>query len=53
MKNTFEIEFENWNDLNIDCNTIDFEEWSKIDLNDWKLPKLDWKMKELKLFNVK
>ncbi len=50
MKNIFEsltdLDLENWD-------TIDLEDWSNIDLEDWKLPKLNWELKELKLFNVK
>jgi hypothetical protein len=52
MKNTFEIE--SWSDLDLeDWNSIEIEDWSTIDLEDWKLPKLNWELKELKLFNVK
>ena len=52
MKNTFEIE--SWSDLDFeDWNSIEIEDWSTIDLEDWKLPKLNWELKELKLFNVK
>ena len=54
MKNTFEIEIENWTNSDIEnWNTIDFEGCFTIDIKDWKLPKLDWELKELKLFNVK
>ena len=52
MKITFEIE--SWSDLDLeDWNSIEIEDWSTIDLEDWKLPKLNWELKELKLFNVK
>ena len=52
MKNTFKIDFENWTDLDTkDWNEIDFKDWSNIDLEDWKLPKLNWELKGLKLFN--
>ena len=52
MKNTFEIE--SWSDLDLeDWNSIEIEDWPTIDLEDWKLPKLNWELKELKLFNVK
>ena len=52
MKNTFEIE--SWSDLDLeDWNSIEIEDLSTIDLEDWKLPKLNWELKELKLFNVK
>jgi hypothetical protein len=52
MKNTFEIE--SWSNLDFeDWNSIEIEDWSTIDLEDWKLPKLNWELKELKLFNVK
>lgn len=33
-------------------NEIDFEEWTDIDLEDWRIPKLDWSLNELKQFNV-
>ncbi len=52
MKNTFEIE--SWSDLNFEnWNSIEIEDWSTIDLEDWTLPKMNWELKELKLFNVK
>jgi len=52
MKITFEIE--SWSDLDLeDWNSIEIEDWPTIDLEDWKLPKLNWELKELKLFNVK
>ncbi len=52
MRNTFKVE--DWTDLDYeDWDTIDLEDWSIIDLKDWHLPKLDWSIKELELFNVK
>ncbi len=52
MKNTFE--FEDWTYLDFDnWDTIDLEDWSNIELKDWDLPKMDWSIKELDLFNVK
>lgn len=52
MKNTFDVE--GWTDLDFEnWDTIDLGVWSTIDIKDWDLPKLDWSINELKLFNVK
>jgi hypothetical protein len=52
MKDT--IDSEDWSDFDYeDWNSNDLEDWETIDLDDWKLPKLNWDIKELKLFNVK
>ena len=39
-------DLDNWSE-------IDLDDWTTIDLDDWKLPKLDWTIKDLKLFNVR
>lgn len=52
MKNTFEVE--GWTDLDFeDWEKIDLEGWFNNDLKDWNLPKMDWSIKEIDLFNVK
>lgn len=54
MRKTIKKDWDNWSEIDLeDWSTIDLEDWTIIDLEDWELPKLDWTIKELELFNVR